>query len=58
MTLFVYCYDSLMTPGSQIVVIGCVLLFTYSLDKNNLGATGIQVLAGDLQHCTNLQKLE
>ena len=47
-----------MTPGSQIIVIGSVLLFTYSLDENKIGATGAQALAGGLQHCTNLQKLE
>ena len=47
-----------MTPVSQVVIICCVLLFIYSLDRNNIGAAGAQAVAGALQHCINLQTLK
>ena len=40
------------------MMISCVLLFTYSLDENNIDAAGAQAVAGGLQHCTNLQTLK
>ena len=40
-------------PGSQLV-----LLFTYSLYRNNIGVAGAQALAEGLPHCTNPQNLK
>ena len=43
-----------VTLESQVVVV----LFTCSLQKNNISDAGAQALAKGLQYCTNLQRLE
>ena len=45
---------SMLLHGSQVVVI---MLFTYSLWKNNIGVAGAQSLAEGLPHYTNPQDL-
>ena len=52
--LYVHCE----THTYYCMVISQILLFTYSFSQNNIGDTGAEALAGGLQHCTNLQKLE
>ena len=46
-----------VTPRSM-VEMKVVLLFTYSVTYNGIGAAGAQALAKGLQHWTNLQELE
>ena len=49
--------ENMPVHGSQVVVISCVLFFTYSPWKNNIGVTGAQALGEGLPHCFDPQNL-